>query len=154
MTKKKQVFMLLFVVMLLAMPMTVFAAKGPYKDVTRKKVDAQSIQAISYVKKNYNGWKGLIKNGKFYPNKYMTRREFLIVQHNMYKDKVTVNIADVRYANSEITSKFFCDRMVVLSKALGYPIRWNGTKVKLRRKDAARYFYIFATFNKALAPKK
>ena len=153
MTKKKQVFMLLFVVMLLAMPMTVFAAKGPYKDVTRKKVDAQSIKAISYVK-SFDGWRGIVKKGKLHPNKAITRREFLIVLHNLYGDKVTATMADLRSANSKITSKFACDRMVALSKVLKYPIRWEGTKARLKRKDAARYIYIFATFNKALAPKK
>ena len=148
---KKCVFLLL-VVMILAMPMTVFA-KAPYKDVTRKKVDAQSYTAIAYIKK-YNGWSGIASKGKLYPNKAITRRQFLIVLHNLYGNKVTATMDDVRHANDKITSKFACDRMVALSKVLGYPIKWNGTKVTLKRKDAARYIYIFATFNKALAPKK
>lgn len=150
--KKRQIFMLSLIVLLLVMPMTAFA-KNPYKDVTRKKVDAQSFKAISYIKE-YNGWRGIAKKGKLSPNKFMTRREFLIVLHNLYGDKVTATMADVRSANSKITSKFVCDRMVALAKVLKYPIKWTGTKAKLRRKDVARYIHIFATFNSAFKPKK
>ena len=152
MSKKKRFFLLL-VLLLLAMPVTAFAAKNPYKDVTRKKVDAQSFKAISYIKE-YNGWRGIAKKGKLSPNKFMTRREFLIVLHNLYGDKVTATMADVRSANSKITSKFVCDRMVALAKVLKYPIKWTGTKAKLRRKDVARYIHVFATFNSAFKPKK
>lgn len=152
--KKKILFLLLLAIMMVLAPMTVFAkgSKNPYKDVTRKKVDSQSYDAISYIKR-FDGWRGLLKKGKFYPNKYMTRREFLIVLHNLYGDKVTVTMADLREANSKITSKFVCDRMVTLSKALGYPIKWAGTKAKMKRKDVARYIKIFATYNKAFTPK-
>lgn len=149
---KKKALLLMVVLMLLAMPMTAFA-KNPYKDVTRKKVDSQSYTAISYIKK-YDGWRGIAKKGKLRPNKAITRREFLIVLHNLYGNKVTATMADVLSANSKITSKFACDRMVALSKVLKYPITWNGTKAKLKRKDAARYIYIFATFNSAFTPKK
>ena len=152
--RKKSAFLLTFAMfVLLMMPMAVSAkSSNPYKDVTLRTVDKQSFTAISYVKK-LNGWKGLITKGKLSPNKYMTRREFLIVLHNLYGSKVAVTMADVRGANNRITSKFVCDRMVVLSKALKYPIRWTGTKAKMKRKDVARYIYIFATFNSALKPK-
>lgn len=146
----KKLLTLIFMVMMMS---TTVLAKNPYKDVTRKKVDAQSYTAISYIKR-FDGWRGIAKKNKLSPNKYMTRREFLIVLHNLYGDKVTASMADVRSANSKITSKYACDRMVALSKTLKYPLRWGGTKTKLKRKDAARYVYIFATFNSALAPKK
>lgn len=147
---------LFVVVMLLALaPITVFAGtKNPYKDVTRKKVDAQSYKSIVYIKTTFNGWRALVKKGKLYPNKAMTRREFLLVLHEGWGDKVTVTMDDVRHANDIVTSKFVCNRMVELARKLNYPIKWNGNKTKLKRKDVARYIYIFATFNTALAPKK
>ena len=146
---------LFVVVMLLALaPATVFAGtKNPYKDVTRKKVDAQSYKTIVYIKE-HGGWRGIAKKNKLYPNKAVTRRDYLIILHNLYGDKVTATMADLRGANDKVTSKFACDRMVVLAKKLNYPIKWNGNKSKLKRKDVARYIYIFATFNSALAPKK
>ena len=153
---KKRSFVVFFLLLMMAfMPMTASAkgAKSPYKDVTRKRVDAQSIDAISYIK-SYDGWRGLIRKGRFYPNRYMTRREFLIVLHNLYGDRITATMDDVRHANDKVTSKFACDRMVALSKALGSPIRWNGTKDKLRRKDVARYIKIFAVFKPAFTPKR
>lgn len=149
---KKRFGLLLFIIVLLTMSMTALA-KNPYKDVTRKKVDAQSYDAIVYIN-NFGGWRGLTKKGKLYPNRAITRREFLIVLHNLYGNKVTATMADVRSANSKITSKFACDRMVALSKVLGYSIRWDGNKTKLKRKDVARYVKIFATFNKAFTPQK
>ena len=152
---KKRIIGFVLMMILVTMFSTIAFAgsKNPYKDVTRKKVDSQSITAISYIKR-FDGWKGLIKKGKFYPNKVMTRREFLIVLHNLYGDKVTVTIADLRGANDKITSKFVCDRMVALARRLNYPIKWNGTKAKMKRKDVARYIYTFATFNSALKPLK
>lgn len=149
-------FLFLLAVIMTFMSMTAMAAKGgsnPYKDVTKKKVDASSYDAISYIKK-FDGWRGLVKKGKLFPNKYMNRREFLIVLHNLYGDKVTVTMADVRYATSKVTSKFCCDRMVELSKKLGYPLKWPGTKAKMKRKDVARYVKIFATYNSKFTPKK
>ena len=153
--KKRNFFVVVAVLVFVLMFSTAALAKSkrPFKDVTRKKVDAQSYDAIVYIN-NFGGWRGLTKKGKFYPNKAITRREFLIVLQNLYGDKIDTSMQDVRYANSKITSKFACDRMVVLSKKLGYPIRWNGNKSRLKRKDAARYIKIFATFHKALTPKK
>ena len=151
--KNRKIFVVVLVLFVLMFSTTAFArSKGPFKDVTRKKVDAQSYDAIVYIN-NFGGWRGLTKKGKLYPNKAITRREFLMILHNLYGDKIDISMQDVRYANSKITSKFACDRMVALSKKLGYPLRWDGNKSKLKRKDAARYIKIFATFNKALTPK-
>ena len=154
--KRKHVFLFVLLVALTLLASGSVYAKGtkdPYKDVTHKKVDAQSYKAIAYIKQ-YNGWRGLVTKGKLSPNKAMTRREFLVVLHNLYGDKVTVTMADVRGANGKITSKYVCDRMVALSKVLKYPIKWGGTNAKMKRKDVARYIYIFATYNKAFTPKK
>lgn len=152
MSKKKGLFLLFIMIMVMLAPTTVFA-KNPYKDVTKKKVDKESYKAIVYLKE-HGGWNGIAKKGKLSPNKYVTRRDYLIILHNLYGDKVTATMADLRAANQKVTSKFACDRMVLLAKKLNYPIKWNGNKSKLRRKDVARYIYIFATFNKALTPKK
>ena len=151
--KKRIGFVVLMLILLTTFSTITFAgSKNPYKDVTKKKVDSQSFTAISYIKR-FDGWRGIAKKGRLYPNKTMTRREFLIVLHNLYGDKVTVTMADLRGASDKITSKFACDRMVALAKVLKYPIKWTGTKAKLKRKDAARYIYTFATFNSAFKPK-
>lgn len=152
---KKIFATLLLVVMILSVaPMSAFA-KGAkvYKDVTLSKVDRQSYDAIAYVKK-FGGWKSLIKKNKFKPNKFMTRREFLVVLHNLYGRKVTAEIDDIIHANSVVTSNYCCQKMVALSKNLGYEITWNGYKAKMRRKDVARYIKIFATFHQKLAPHR
>lgn len=146
-------FVLMMILVTMFSTITFAGSKNPYKDVTRKKVDAQSFTAISYIKR-FDGWRGIVKKGKFYPNKTMTRREYLIVLHNLYGNKITVTIADLRGANDKVTSKFVCDRMVALARKLNYPIKWNGTKAKMKRKDVARYIYTFATFNSALKPLK
>ena len=152
--KKRIIGFVLMMILVTTFSTIAFAgSKNPYKDVTRKKVDAQSFTAISYIKR-FDGWRGIAKKGKFYPNKTMTRREYLMVLHNLYGNKITVTIADVRGANDKVTSKFVCDRMVALSKVLKYPIKWDGNKTKLKRKDVARYIYTFATFNSAFVPKK
>ena len=54
---------------------------------------------------------------------------------------------DMQNANTGINSKFVCDRMIVLSIVLGYPIKeWKGTNMIMRRKDLARYIKIFDDF--------
>ena len=155
--KMNRIFVMLLVVITImaALPATTFAkgAKGPYKDVTLRTVDKQSYKAIVYVK-GYGGWRGLIKKGKFYPNRYITRREYLTVLHNLYGNRVTATIVDIVYANSKITSDFACKRLAAMSKGLGYTITWDGYQTKMKRKDVARYIYAFANFNKKLAPRK
>lgn len=153
--KKRLISLLVVVVIVLSLvPMSAFAGPRvlPYKDVG-KKVDSQSSEAISFIKR-YNGWRGLIKKGKFYPNKYMTRGEFLRVLYYLYGKKVYADIDDVVNFNAIVTSSFCCERMVKLSKALGYPISWKGYKTRMKRKDVARYIMIFAKFNPKLMPRK
>ena len=84
----------------------------------------------------------------------MTRREFLIVLHNLYGDAVSANIGDVVAANAKVTSEFVCNRFVALSQALNFKIKWSGYKNKMTRKDVARYIVLFASYNAALAPRK
>lgn len=153
MKKKKTVILLMMVlVIVLAMPMQAYAASNPYRDVTRKTVDSDSYNAIVYVKK-HGGFSG-IASRRFRPSKKITRREFIMILHNLYGDKVTCTMSDLRNANGQITSSFACNRMVELSKKLGYPIKWSGNSSTLRRMDAARYVRIFATFNRRFAPRK
>ncbi|MBQ3433250.1 hypothetical protein IJG22_03080 [Candidatus Saccharibacteria bacterium] len=148
----KKIFSIIVLLVVIMMPMTALA-KNPYKDVNAKTVDAKGIESIAYIKK-HSGWKAIVKNGKLNPNRIMTRREFLIVLHNLYGSAVTVTVADLKAANKKLTSAYACNRMVDLSKVLKYPIKWTGTKDKLTRAGAARYIHVFATFNAALAPKK
>ena len=152
--KKFLALMLVVVFVFSLSSVTAFAGPrviNPYKDL--KKTDKTSIEA-NKKKKKYNGWKGIAKKNKFKPNKFMTRREFLVTLHNLYGRKVTAGIDDIIHANDVVTSDFCCKKMAALSKGLGYEISWNGYKAKMRRKDVARYIKIFATFHKKLTPHK
>lgn len=159
MKRTKRVLALLLVVCLAMSLMPMMAmAKGKksgvvYKDVTLKKVDAQSYAAIEYVKA-HGGWSGIAHKGKLRPNKAVTRQEMLRVLDNMYPDKVPVSIIDFRLWYKKVTSQEVCDKMVELSAALGYKIQWTGNTAKMKRKDLARYIKIFATYNAKLAPLK
>ena len=158
MMKKTRNFVMLLVVCLLLIGMlpTVAFAKGsprPYKDVSSRNVDAKSLDAIIYVK-NYGGWTGIAKRGRFYPNRPMTRYEFLVVLHNLYGGYVTADIGDMLNARTIVTANYCCQKMASMSKALGYGITWTGDASKMKRKDVARYIKIFATFNPKLAPRK
>lgn len=158
---KKVVFMLLVVCLIALMPTVAFAkpkkakskASKIYKDVSTKRIDAKSYEAIGYVKQ-HGGWAGLIRKGKFYPNRYMTRRDFLVTLHNLYGGRVYANIEDIVLSGQIVTSDFVCQRMVAMSEGLGYKITWQGNGDKMRRKDVARYIKIFATFHPKLAPRK
>ena len=144
------VFVFLFVMMISVAAM---AAKDPYKDVTKKKVDVQSYNAICYVKQ-HSGWRGISKKGKLRPNKFITRREFMVILYNFYGDRVPATVLDVKSANTGISSQFVCTKCVELSKILGYPIKWKGTNQRMTRKDVARYVKIFATYNAKFAPRR
>ena len=149
---KKKLFITVVMVLTL-MVSTVAMAANPYKDVTRKRIDAQSYDAIVYVKQ-HNGWRGIARKGKLYPNRFITRREFLVILYNFYGKKVPADILDVKSANTGVNSRFCCNKMVQISKVLGYPIKWVGTSQRMTRKDVARYVKIFATFNPKLAPQR
>ena len=152
---KKLVSLLLVVVFVLTLTSAeVLAASDPYSDVTNRSVDNSSYNAIAYVKQHH-GWDGgIIKKKKFYPNKYMTRREFMLALYNLYGDKVPATVSDVIYANTVVTSAFVCSKCVALSSVLKYPIKWSGNSSKMKRKDVARYLKIFATYNSAFKPRR
>lgn len=152
---KKLVSLLLVVIVILTIaPAQVLAASNPYNDVTKRSVDDGSYTAIAYVKQHH-GWDGgLIKKRRFYPNKYMTRREFILALYNLYGDKIPVTVSDVINANTIVTSSYVCSKCVALSKILKYTIKWTGNGMKMKRKDVARYLKIFATYNSAFKPRK
>ena len=152
---KKILSLLLVVIVVLTMaPAQVLAASNPYKDVTKRSVDEGSYTAIVYVKRHH-GWSGgIIKKKRFFPNKYMTRQEFMLALYNLYGEKVPATVSDVIYANTVVTSAFVCSKCVALSSVLKYPIKWSGNGMKMKRKDVARYLKIFATYNSAFKPRK
>ena len=132
------------------------ATNAPYKDVTTKTVDSNSINAITYVK-SHSGYKGVIKGQKFYPKKKITKREYIAILANFYgKKNVPVNINDVLGANGKVTAKWATNKMSQVAKKKA-KINMTWTKLPkgtLSRADAARYIKIFATFDKALKPIK
>lgn len=129
-----------------------FAASRPYKDVTTKTIDKASIKSIRYVKKA-GGFKGVIKGKKFYPNKKMTRRQYLMVLDNLYPGKVEVTMNDLKKANKSVTEKYVTSKMVKVAKNFGMTITWEGGKKKLSRASVANYIKSFAEFDSAFAIK-
>ena len=76
------------------------ASKAPYTDVTVKKVGKDTYGAVKYLKQ-HGAFKGVIKGKKFYPNKVITRQEFILMLANLYGDDVVpVTAADIRYKNT------------------------------------------------------
>ena len=157
MNKKIVSVLSLLMIMVLFSTISVSAAtKAPYKDVTAKTVDADSIKAINYVK-SHSGYAGIIKKDtKFKPNKKITKREYIAILANFYgKKNVPVNINDVLGANGKVTAKWATSKMSQVAKKKKVSIKWSRLpKGTLSRADAARYVRIFATFDKALEPIK
>ena len=159
MRKRISVMLLVVLVVIAAtMPAVAFAKGGRqqqriYKDVTTSKVDKDSYDAIVFIAQ-HNGWYGLIRRGRLYPNQYMTRREFFTVLCNLYGNIVPAICEDVVLANSITTSDYCCKKMAALSVALGYEITWDGYNDRMRRKDVARYIKKFAYFNPSLMPRR
>lgn len=156
MKKRSVLAIMLAFIVLIAMPLNVFAASGnPYKDVTVKKVGKANYKAIVYVKE-HKGYKDVISGKKFYPNKKITRWEFLTMLGNFYGDKkVPVSMKDIRNANKKVTSKWACNKMVEVAEyGFGMSISWEGGNNTLTRASASRYLKIFADFDEAFKPIK
>lgn len=155
MRRGKVISILLAAVLIFCSTAGVFAASNSYKDVSKKSVGKNAYGAITYIKA-HNGYKHVVKGSKFNPTKKMTRREFLMILGNLYGyDKVPVTITDIRYANSAVTEKYACNKMVALAKkGFGMDIIWNGGKKKLSRALASQYIKSLVDFDKAFEPKK
>ncbi|MBO7718168.1 hypothetical protein J6S37_01585 [Candidatus Saccharibacteria bacterium] len=150
--KKMLVTFVMVLSVLFSVTTPAFAGSG-YTDVTKAKVGESAYKAITYIKK-YGGWKDVANGKKFYPNRKITRREFLTVLGNLYGDqRVPANFQDVRYANKTITAEWACKRMVAQAKVLGLTITWKGGNTVLTRKSAAQYMTVFCKFDPALKPQ-
>ena len=154
--KKRILAVLMTAIMLVALPLNVFAASGnPYKDVKKSTVGKDAYKAIVYVKA-HGGYKDVISGKKFYPKKKITRREFLTMLGNFYgDDKIPVTMADVRNGNKTITASWACAKMVKVAEyGFGMDITWTGNKTKLTRALASQYLQVFANFDSAFKPRK
>ena len=151
--KKINRIVIMLVVATMMLP-TVAFAKGhiPYKDVTRRKVDAKSYTAIVFVKEHH-GWVDIARKGRLKPNKTLTYQDLITVLDDLYPGKLPVSMDDLRNWRKKADSVVVCNKLAELSAALGYKISWSGVKSsKMKRKDLARYIMIFATYNPALMP--
>lgn len=150
-----KIFVIALVMALL--PLNAFAASSskPYKDVSQKTVGKNAYTAIKYVKA-HEGYIGFVKGKKFYPNKAITRRQFIVMLKNFYGEKkVPVGIWDVIYANKKATPKWATAKMVDVAKKFGMDITWNNnSSKKMSRALASRYLYVFASFDSAFKPRK
>ena len=152
--KVRIIAIIMAMVMVLAVPMNVFAASKPYKDVSVSSVGKEGYNAICYVKR-HGGYADVVKGNKFHPNKKMKRWEFLTMLSNFYgDDAVPVSMSDIRHANKAITEKYACKKMVaVAKKAFGMTITWKGGSKKLSRTLASQYLKVFAQFDPAFRPR-
>ncbi|MBR3052232.1 hypothetical protein IKG60_01250 [Candidatus Saccharibacteria bacterium] len=149
---KKFVCAILVAVMMTMLAIPAYAAT--YSDVTPSKLGTKNYDAIMYIE-SFKGWKGLAKNGKLYPNKYITRQQFLQVLYNLYRKKVPADIFDVVHGNYIVTEYYLTQKCVELAKALKHNISWAGDKKKkMMRKDVARLLEIFCKHNSKFVPKK
>ena len=154
--KKTRILLVIAMIVALLMPMSVFGASKPYKDVTVTKVGQDAYDAICYVKQHW-GYIDLVNNGaKFKPFKKMTRRQFCVMLGNFYgDDKVPVHMrADVRKGNKVATERYACHKMVEVSRKLGVEgFEWNpSTNHKLTRAFESQYLKEFAKTDPAFAP--
>ena len=158
--------MLLVVCLVMALvPANMAFAKGKskkakiakvYKDVDAKmyRRDPKSYEAIKFVK-SHNGWRGLIKKNRFNPNMEMNQLEVMMVLYNLYGIGALRDNANATWdGDTPATAQFVCDRMVAMSKNLGYKITWQGSGGAMKRKDVARYIKIFATYHPSLMPRR
>lgn len=128
-------------------------AKAPYKDVTTKKVGAYTVEAVSYLK-THGAFRGVIKGNRFYPNKVVTRQEFILMLANLYGDDIVpVTAADIRYKNTSTNVEGH--RLVRLTKELGNPVSWpiSRTTPKFTRKLAVEMIYNFTQLDEAFLPR-
>ena len=146
---KRFLAVLLVVVLVLGNVTAVSAAAG-YKDVNRKTIDKHSIQSIKKIERA-GGFKGVFRGKKFYPNKKMTRRQYLMVLDNLYPGKVTVTMNDLKKANKPVTKTYVTRKMIGVAKNYGMTITWKGGKKKLSRASVANYIISFAEFDPAFA---
>ncbi|MBR2725521.1 hypothetical protein IKF28_03525 [Candidatus Saccharibacteria bacterium] len=151
-TTKAAIALLMSLVVVFGMTCTSFAAAG-YKDVNRENIDAKSIKSIKFIKK-HGGFKGVFTGKKFYPNKKMTRRQYLLVLNNLYPGKVKITMNDLRKANKPVTEKYVTSKMVKLAAdGYGMKITWKGGKKKLSRASVCNYIRSFAKFDSAFTLK-
>ena len=126
--------------------------KAPYTDVTVKKVGADTYEAVQYLKQ-HGAFKGVITGKKFYPNKVITRQEFIIILGNIYgDDKIPVTAKDIRYKNTSTNVEGH--RLIQLTSNLGQPMAWpvSRTTPRFTRALAAKMIYNFTQLDPAFAP--
>ena len=125
----------------------------PYKDVTKKSVGKDAYLAIKYIK-SYHGFDKVVASKRFKPNKYITKREFLMILKNLYGEKyVPTTVADAWNANKTATSKWARKKLVEVSHRLRCSVTWDGSSYKLTRASAAQLIHVFCTYRDELNPK-
>ena len=126
----------------------------PYTDVTRKKVDAKTLEAVTYLKK-HGAFKDVVKGKKFYPNKVITRQEFILILGNLYgDDKVPVTAEDVRFKKTSTNVEGH--RLIKLTRALGNPVSWPVSRhtPRFTRALAAKMIYDFTQLDQHFLPRR
>ena len=143
----KKLIILLLVVSL--MPLNVFAAAKPYKDVSKKSVGKDALVAITAIK-GYGGYNGVVKGKKFYPQKKATRNWTYKVLKNLYgKDKVPSR----KNLDKKATPRWLTSLLVAIAEKIGIPITWDdNSKKALSRALCSQYIKVFIDFDSAFKP--
>lgn len=115
-----------------------------YKDVTKKKVGSKSYKAVKYLKA-HGAFSGVVKGKKFYPNKKITKKQYLRILRNLYGNAAPKDAK----ASGYVTEKYALNKLVQVAKNLGISITWKGRSNRLTRVDVARYIKIFIDFDPA-----
>lgn len=155
MKPKRILAILIAMLIVITIPVSVFAASNPYSDVTKKSVGKDAYNAIVYVKA-HKGYTDVVSGKKFHPKQKITRREFLTMLGNFYgDDKIPVSMTDVRKGNKTITAKWACDKMCQVAEyGFGMSIQWEGNNKTLTRASASQYLRVFSEFDTAFRPIK
>lgn len=116
--------------------------KAMYKDVTKKKVGIKNFNAVKYLKA-HGAFSGVVKGKRFYPNKRITKKQYLRILRNCYGNAAPKDAK----ASGYVTEKYALTKLVQVAKNLGIRIRWKGRANRLTRVEAARYIKIFIDFD-------
>ncbi|MBR2708754.1 hypothetical protein IKE98_00215 [Candidatus Saccharibacteria bacterium] len=153
---KKFVALLLLATAMLLVTVPVFAATKPYTDVTVEYWGRDVYKAVKYIKK-HSGFKGVIKGTKFYPEKVMTRKEFLKILVNLYgKKRVPITATDRKKYKKPIRAQWVINKLnAVLKKSRKKGvIDWRPANFKVPRHLAVCYIYGYLYQDFRMKPQK
>ena len=111
------------------------ASKRYFSDVKKSYEYREEIEWLA----NHSAYKGIAKkNGKFQPEKVLTRKELGKILTNLYGKRAKITIKNPSY---KVTQKYMTSLLASVSKKLGYKVKFenNAPKTQITRAKAAYY---------------